>query len=189
MTQVKSDIPAAPVVVRVSRGKLLALGLGTALFCALLGWIAVADILRTGEAVFASKLFISFALILAVCAVFVLGIAWRAPVALRMDAQGISGYYAAPATWAQIENIGVFTGHKGHQFLGFTLIGPIAFRTKQNPTRRVGRWASKSTGGYHITVPQSVLRGTNVDQLLTQARDFHAAASRSDGETADPTRM
>lgn len=117
------------------------------------------------------------------CAVRLGGIAHQAPTALRMDRDGISGYYAEPATWDEIKDIGIGTAqvntpraNHSHRYLGFSLHDPIGFRDRQSAWRRLSSWISGRNSGYHIVIPETLITGTTIDRLLTQAKAFKDAA-------------
>lgn len=111
---------------------------------------------------------------------YFVGVALRAPMALRMDQNGISGYYAEPAEWAEIKDIGVITGQKGHRFLGFALHDPIAFRDRQTAWRRLTSWSSGRSSGYHIVIPELILKDRSVDDLAAEANALRKAAVHGD---------
>lgn len=107
---------------------------------------------------------------------YFIGVALKSPIALRMDARGISGFYADPTTWAEIARIESFANDKGHMFLGFTLHDHIAFRDRQTPWRR---WKSHAYGrgtGHHIIVPEALLQDATAKDLAHSARALHAAS-------------
>ncbi len=107
---------------------------------------------------------------------YFIGVALKSPTALRMDARGISGFYADPATWAEIAYIESFANNKGHMFLGFTLRDHIAFRDRQTPWRRRKSHAYGRSTGHHIIVPEALLLDASAEDLARSARAFHAAS-------------
>lgn len=107
-----------------------------------------------------------------------LGIALKSPVALRMDAHGISGFYADPATWDEITTIGTFTDANRNRFVGFAVQDPIALRDRQTAWGRLKSHASGRHYGYHIAVPERLLKGSDVEALATQAKALHARHPR-----------
>lgn len=165
----------APVIVRIRRGKAAlrgvlcgAIALAGLALCLLLAHVDTPDFWLIFISLSATSMFAGFAL-------FFGGIALRNPVALRMDAQGISGFYCDPATWDEITDIGLVIGHKNHRFLGFTLHDPIGFRDRQSAWRRLASWASGRNSGHHIIVPELLLHDTSVNDLVAKAQDLHAA--------------
>ena len=109
-------------------------------------------------------------------AVHHLGIAIRKPVALRMDAHGISGYFAEPSVWPEIMEIETFSGSKGARYLGFAFLNPDIIRDRQSFARRLYNWSHRFTYNYQIVVPETLLRDADVDTLAAAARAFHRAA-------------
>ncbi len=107
-----------------------------------------------------------------------LGIAIKRPIALRMDENGISGFYADPATWDEIEQINVARDHKGRPMVGFALHDPIGFRDRQTPWRRYKYWANGRAFGHHVILPHMTLKNGEAAKLVVVARDLKAAASR-----------
>ena len=112
--------------------------------------------------------------LLGLFAIHFFGLARQNPVALRMDANGLSGYYADPAAWDEIKSVFAFTGHKSHRFLGVALRDPVAFRDRQSPWRRYLSWANGRQQGAHLVVPQLVIADTTVDDLADAAQHFLA---------------
>lgn len=166
---------AVPTVVRVHirRGKLLATGIVAGLFAAAMtayGWYILSI---TGSLHFLAVLCAIMALLCAFYTVYAVGLSLKNPIALRMDRDGVSGFYTAPAKWREIEKISVFTGSKGHKFLGFTLKDSFGFRARQTAFQRFRSWDAFNGTGAHIVVPASVLRNIEVEDLLTQAKTFH----------------
>ena len=164
-----------PILVGINRKRCVLLGLGQAaiglatlgvlaipLWAGIFDWVILFGLLAAG-------FFLWFA-------AFFFGLAHRAPVALRMDAQGISGYYADAATWDEIKEIKVVTGHKRHKLLGFELHDPVAFRDRQTSWRRFQSWSTGRSGKVHLTVPELVLADADVEDLAQKAQQFHAAA-------------
>ncbi len=111
-------------------------------------------------------------------AVWMLGIAIKRPVALRMDRHGISGFYADPATWDEIEKINVVADNKGNLCLGFALCDPVGFRDRQTPWRRFSYWSNNRGYGHHVMVPPVALSKGQAENLVTQARQLKANIAR-----------
>lgn len=162
----------APVILRIKRRRAIILGLSFGffgLFFLLLALIPLAFGTFIGG-------FIAMALFLGLPftagAVFFFGVAYQRPVALRMDAGGISGFYADTASWDEIASVGVTTGPKGHKFLGFALHDPIGFRDRQSPWRRFKSWDNGRASGYHLIVPEILLQDGNADDLAQKGATF-----------------
>ncbi len=171
---------AAPVIVHIRRGKSLRLGLALlpiVLFCLMFFALVVSG--TTGSS-WVAAVSLACGVLVGALATFHIGIALRQPVALRMDFHGISGFYVTPATWDEIAKIGTFGDHNNSRFLGFALHDPIAFRDRQTPWHRFKSWSTGRSYGYHIVIPELILRNAKVDDLRTQALMFHSAATAAD---------
>ena len=107
-----------------------------------------------------------------------LGVAIKRPVAFRIDKNGISGYYADPATWREIADINVVTDGKGRASVGFALIDPVGFRDKQTPWRRFTYWSNGRGLGHHVIISHLLLGRGQAMKLADQARAFKAAAAQ-----------
>lgn len=164
-----------PVVVRVHHVRALVIGLLTLPLAILACLFAASALIAVGPLDFAFflSLFLAVSLVLG-CAV-PLAIGLRRPVALRMDQNGISGYYCDPATWDQIDKVGTFSGQKNRRFLGFALRDPVAFRDMQTPWGRYRSWSLGRGYGYHFAVPQTTIRDADVDALAQTAKTLMAA--------------
>lgn len=122
-------------------------------------------------------------------AAYLFGIAiWR-PIALRMDEDGISGYFAPPVAWDEVGDVEVFKEYseRGDLFpityLGIKLRKSSAVYRRQSHRagERMLRKARKT--GYHFLIPQLLMKDCNADWAVTQARVFQdAAAKRSDNQ-------
>ena len=111
-------------------------------------------------------------------ATYNLGLAIQKPVALRLDAHGISGYFAAPSAWPEIMQIEAWTGSKGQRYLGFAFLNSDVITSRQSLWRRLGHWYHNPGFGYRyqIVIPEDMLRGGGVDYLAAQACAFQRAA-------------
>ena len=164
-----------PVIVQIKRGKSIMLGaliVPIVLFGLLYFAIAVFDDDISGWLA-ATSLFVT--LFFAALAVYFIGIALRQPVALRLDENGISGFYVTPATWDEIASVGTFEDTNRYKFLGFALHDPIAFRDRQTPWGRLRSWSTGRGFGYHIVVQELILKEAKVADLAERAETFHAA--------------
>ncbi len=112
------------------------------------------------------------------------GLALRKPIALRMDAKGISGYYVTPATWDEIAEVGTFAQtSKGLRrpdvtvrFVGFKLHDPIGFRDRQTAWQRLKSWSTGRGIGFHLVVPDTALASDDLEAIAAQANALLAAA-------------
>ena len=107
-----------------------------------------------------------------------IGLALRRPVALRIDASGISGYFAEPAVWPEIMEIDAWQGSKGRRYLGFAFLNPDIILGRQSAWRRFSNWSRNPGFGYRyqIVISEDLLQDYGVDALAAQARAFHRAA-------------
>lgn len=185
MTQARAT--DRPVRVRIRRGKLLALGLGNAFFCIVLFEVGFLNASFSDGWSFMSKLCAGLILVLVPVAVFLIGLAVRNPVALRMDRDGISGFFTAPARWSEIDRIDLRPGPKETMYLGFRLKDPISFRDRQTPMQRLISWMNGKTEGFHILISDSVLAQANMRDLLMQAWAFQDASTNTPPPHRDVT--
>ncbi len=183
-----------PVLIRIGRARLGWLSAGLALLT--LWCLGFSALVLSLDSIDGTLLFIG--LLCAVgfgwLALFCGGVALSSPVALRMDQHGISGFYTEPVSWHEISGIGiavtevnVHRNFRNQRHLGFALHDPVGFRDRQSAWRRLTSWLSGRTSGYHITVPELVIKGIALEELLEQARAMHAQATASDQN--DPTIM
>lgn len=169
-----------PVILRIRRRKSALLGLALLPLVFIAGGFAALLITLDRPNLWLIGISTLTAFAFAAMAVFFLGIAWRNPAALRMDAKGISGFYVSPATWEEIESVGTFTDtHQtlngnavSARFLGFRLHDPIAFRARQTAWGRFKSWSSGRSSGYHLIVPESLMAGANAQDLAQAAQQF-----------------
>ena len=106
---------------------------------------------------------------------FLLGIAIKQPIALRVDKNGISGYYADPATWHEIDEINAVTDSKGKTSVGFSLMDPVGFRDKQTPWRRFTYWSNGRGHGHHVIIPHLIFEPGQAEKLVHEARRLKSA--------------
>ena len=106
-----------------------------------------------------------------------IGLSLAKPVALRMDADGISGWYTRPATWLEISHISVLDGAKGNKRLAFALHDPVAFRDRQTGWQRLTSAFHGKANRHHIVISQNLLQDVTADDLLPEALKRHAAAN------------
>lgn len=175
MTQAETP---APVIVHLRRVKIGLTGLALGLFGVLMLLLAVLD-LAGGGVSFATKLFGAAGLVMTLGCVFMLGLSWRAPVALRMDVHGISGFYTAPASWDEIAEVGVQAMPKGHTALGFRLVDPVGFRDRQTAWQRFIFWLNGASGGYHLSIASNFIKDTTPEALLAKAEALRAVAAQN----------
>lgn len=95
----------------------------------------------------------------------------RAPVGLRLDAAGISGYaIAAPVAWSDIKAIGLVRTGRNGQSAALSLRDPAAYSGKLNalltPADDAEPWH------YHLTLGSGV--ALTPQALVRLLRDWHA---------------
>lgn len=166
-----------PVIVHIRTRKSFWMGVLFSVFGLLWSVMFGAALWITAE--FSFGLFLAFAPgpLSGLLGLWFLGIALKRPVALRMDSHGISGFYADPATWDEITDIGTFDDYNRNRFVGFAVQDPIALRDRQTPWGRLKSHSSGRSFGYHIAVPETLLNGTDAETLATRAKALHAAAT------------
>ncbi len=169
--------PADPVLIRIRRGKSLwmaaLIGIFGLLWCLMCLGVLLLDVSISLGLLLTTAIGVAFTLM----GLWHLGIALKHPVALRMDAHGISGFYIEPATWAEVKTAFTFSTHNNHRALGFELRDPIGFRDRQSPWRRYRSWASGRAYKAHLVVPQILLADADVTDLATQAKALHSKAT------------
>ena len=165
-----------PVIVRVNAGKATFMGVLYGLMILLFGLPFM--LMALVGAPFGSwmGMAVMIVAVFGLLATLNLGLALRKPVALRMDETGISGWYSAPATWAEIAQISVLDGSKGAKLLAFALHDPIAFRDRQSPWQRLTSAMNGRSNGHHIVISEMLLDGMRAADLLPLAHTRHAAA-------------
>ncbi len=167
-----------PVVVELRTGKAMFLGI-LASFCGtvllLLGLFGAASGELDGDGIFLGRLVVLMTLSFAA---FYLGLAIRKPVALRMDAHGISGYFAESSIWPEIMTIESWESAKGRRYLGFAFLNPDTIHSRQSRWRRFCNWSRNRDFGdrFQIVIPEALLMDGGVEYLAAQARAFHRAA-------------
>lgn len=181
---------SAPVLIPINRRRSATIGIGCAglglVTLGIMALIAISDS-RNGSVLVIGVLSAGVFLWLGV---HFIGIAYRNPVALRMDAHGISGFYATPALWSEIKSIRHESRRYDHstlaaalsrnsidvQQLGFELNDPVGFRDRQTPWQRLSSWSNGRAVGLHIIIPEGVLKDTKVADLLPIAQTLYAEA-------------
>lgn len=179
---------AEPVIVRINRRRSALIGTG----CAALGVVSLGFMALCLAAGRPDGTLIALSLLCAGAflwlGVHFIGIAWRNPVALRLDAKGISGYYTPPAEWSEIKTVrriiqtidhnsaqGILLRQRVEvQQMGFEFHDPIAMRDRQTAWQRLASWSNGRANGVHVVVPEAVLKGVTVAELLPKAQALHA---------------
>ncbi|MEP1992317.1 MAG: hypothetical protein ABJJ09_11775 [Ascidiaceihabitans sp.] len=102
------------------------------------------------------------------------GISRARPVALRLDANGASGYYVPSVTWDEVAMNGVDGADSGASPV-FRLHHVQKLRARQKTAW--ARFGTVATGpqGWHLRVPQLVM-DVPVSDLYAHAQKLHAAA-------------
>lgn len=167
-----------PLLVRINRKRAMGLGVFLAGFGALVVLMALALLWQVPDEPWLALVALASGGLFAVIGLFNLGLAMRDPVALRLDATGVSGYYPDPATWDEIKDVKYIKGQKGQAFVGFELHDPVTFRDRQTPWRRYLSWTNGRHKGAHLIVPQALLSGTTAKELAKEARRFHPHLSQ-----------
>ena len=104
-------------------------------------------------------------------ATFSLGVAWRNPVGLRLDQHGVSGYYAKPMRWDEIEEIGPTSiGHT--RLIGVKLFDKGTFSKRLDPWSRMMRFGQP--GGFDATIGIIHLKMPSTE-VMDLIQLYHAA--------------
>ncbi len=169
----------APVIVRTCRTRAVITGLiATGVAATLLVRMVLG--LTTGMGWILEPLGAAF---LTGCAFYLFAIAMFRPIALRMDADGISGYYAPPLRWEDIDSFDVYTErHEGGPFytrhIGIKVARTTSLfngLTRQKYDRALHLY--KRTG-FHILIPQMILKDLDANAVVYHAYMFQSAAQQ-----------
>ncbi|MEH6646622.1 hypothetical protein [Sulfitobacter sp.] len=128
---------------------------------------------------------IGMALALLGISIYLFGIAIRQPIALRMDEDGISGYYAPPLTWSQIADFGVYRDRSEGTFIPTTYIGIRVARTgalyaAQTPRQRSTTASLFRKSDYHILIPQIMLKDFSAGRVVSAAKALQVFSKKAD---------
>jgi len=166
-----------PLILRVIPAKLR----GTAWFSLVLGGFLVGVCVLI---MIYGQLFPAFLWIFFVVGVILMGlsalnfaIARGRPVALRLDADGLSGYYIPTLNWTEVLRVGP-TG-SGLGMLGIELFDRDAVRRRQRSPMMRFNLRLNLGGNWHLVVPGDVL-DADLEEVTAIARQFHAAAMAAD---------
>jgi len=108
--------------------------------------------------------------------VYLLAIAIGRPVALRIDEQGLSGYYIPPVVWEDVARIGVWQQPSGEYTLPLTYVGIRMSNSGQlyrgqTPAGREATNKALRRSKYHVLIPQIMLE-MDADQVAGIANRF-----------------
>ncbi len=166
-----------PVIIKSSRLKGTATALLSLCMSAVGVWKMMSDKTPIPE-----KLLLGFAAIfLTGFALYLLAIVIFGPIALRMDKDGISGYFAPPLRWKDISDIDVYVMETRRSYIPITYAGfkithsavlfkTVSFRRYEQALR------NRRRSGYHVLVPQLMLKDMDAASVVAYARAFQAAA-------------
>lgn len=116
-------------------------------------------------------------------ALYLFGMAiWR-PVALRMDEHGLSGYYCPPVQWKNVREVAVYRQKSGGTFFTTTYIGiklthAGALYSHEKPRQYERGKRIFRLSGYHVLVPQYMLKDFSAYRAVSQAQVFLKEAER-----------
>lgn len=171
-----SELPD-PLVLRVIPAKMR----GTAWFSCGLGafLVGVCVLIMIYGAFFPAFMWIFFVLgvLLFGLGVLTFAIARGRPVALRLDADGLSGYYVPTLNWTEVLRID--RAYPGRETLGIELFDRDAVRRRQRSPMMRFNLRLTLGGNWHLVVPGEVLEA-DVDAVAATARVFHTAAMARD---------
>ncbi len=99
------------------------------------------------------------------------------PVALRLDRDGLSGYYIPTLNWTEVLRVG--RTQPGRATLGIELFDKDAVRRRQRSPMMRFNLRLKLGGNWHLVVPGDVL-DADLDAVAQTARAFHETAMERD---------
>lgn len=179
MSQTTRQAPRPAVLVKTCRTKTVLAGLVCLAIAAGLA-VRVSLGLPQGPDVILSPLGAAF---MAGFALYLFALAIFRPIALRMDADGISGYYIPPMRWHEIGEIAPYKERAGLSLFYTMHVGIKVANTKRLFTALSwGKYnralrLQKSTG-FHILIPQLMLKDMNARSVVTAAHGFQTDAAR-----------
>lgn len=119
---------------------------------------------------FADGLMIFSALFFGAGAVFAIGLALKKPVGLRLDAHGLSGYYAPTLEWSDIRQVPQRLSSGGKIIL-LDLKDPKAYWARQSRAARVMQALNLQAGMVAVTVHMIKAKP---DDILNLIHRYHA---------------
>lgn len=176
-----SIAPPHPIIIKTSRAK-------TVLTAALCLFVAAISALhaKADDTPIPEALITGLATVcLTGFALYLLAIGFFRPIALRMDADGISGYHAPPVKWEDIDDIAVYVQETRRNPFDITY---AAFRLTHSAVllhavphhRYEHALRLRRRSGYHVLVPQMMLKDYDASTVVTYARAFHQARQAQD---------
>lgn len=107
--------------------------------------------------------------VFAALSLYIAGIALFTPHGLRLDADGLSGFYApAPLKWSDIEDIDLVVSNK-NKVIGLRLHDREAYWSSLTPGQRLFRLGQPAP--FHASIPLAPFRATETE-LLTLLRRY-----------------
>lgn len=176
-----------PIIVKASQTK--------ALLCAVVCLLfAGAALIRVGLGLptgFGWALEPFCALFFGVSGIYLLGVAKFRPIALRMDQDGISGYYVPPLKWSEISEIDTYKEYVDGGPIYTKHVGIRASRTTalfQGLSRRAYDKAIRleNRTGFHILIPQMILKDFDAGDVVFHAGLYQEAGRQRAGQPNSP---
>lgn len=168
-----------PLLLRVNRRRCLLTGIFLSVmgFCFLAYFGAPGPILSLND-VFETVASV-FGLIFLGIGVFNFGLARRLPVALRLDADGISGYHVHPARWSEIRSVQFLKiknrygrgNSQEEEAIAFVMKDPETFFANQSAWARFKRSMHKNLGA-DMLVTETNLDVSNIYEVFCAAQEF-----------------
>ncbi|MEM6304739.1 MAG: hypothetical protein AAF744_08470 [Pseudomonadota bacterium] len=166
---------AAPVILRLNRGRCIFIGCVHVTLAVIL-LLPTVSVLTAGifDGIVAFGL--AAGLFFLALGLSNFALAWRRPVALRLDAKGASGYYLDPVTWDEVVDVRAVRLN-GRDAFGFELRDPEKVLARQPLLARFRSRALCRSFGLHLAMPLVLLQSADITRLAAQAKAFLAAAS------------
>ncbi len=170
--RVRSELSDTPVIFRFQRVKAFFFGVVTLVFfcvitASLIKAILLGDIGGLGFFVL-SILCLSFGS----AAIDYLWIVAQGPIAVQMDAQGLSCYKMPPVPWAEVKAVVALKGRKRHRYLGITLHDPKQYHTRLSTLARLRSRVWQWRYEQDIVVEGFLLRTGETEEIADAAQRF-----------------
>ncbi|MGJ5620372.1 hypothetical protein ACEWL3_013945 [Sulfitobacter sp. MF3-043] len=115
------------------------------------------------------------------------GMTLARPVGLRMDENGVSGYFVAPLTWAEIDAVGVHEtvryegdgdegvrlARVGNFYLALKLYDRAAWWDRNSPLQRFVMLTRGAPKKWDVIVPLAILDTPEPIEIIHLAADLH----------------
>lgn len=116
-----------------------------------------------------------------------LGIAIARPIGLRLDPDGISGYFLVPMIWADVKAVSLYEqtrvlhhgdgdveiADQGYPYLALRLHDPQVWHSRASAVQRLFQRAQPRTRAWHVLMPLDDLRPADPRAVTHLACRFH----------------